>query len=204
MTDANARPHPPDEEVVRARRIEILDDSDRVRIEIGQLALPGTHEIRGFGITLRGPNGSVRADLTEDASGARLAFLSAGTAALELGAEDANTLMLDRGGDDLVYLPAGSPGNEVMQSGAYVIFEDAEGAPAFGWRVDPDGSVEPVETDGADAADGTAGGEEQPAEKLSFAGWPTKCCPEPPGGCPACALAEHFLNTLLRAAAHQH
>lgn len=97
-----ARPRPPDEEVVRARRIEILDDTDRVRIEIGQLALPGTHDIRGVGITLRGPNGSVRADLTEDASGARLAFLSSGNGVLELGATDANTLMLDRGGDDLI------------------------------------------------------------------------------------------------------
>ena len=78
MTDANAQPQPPDEEVVRTRRLEIVDASNRVRVEIGELAAPGTHDIVGFGITLRGPNGSVRADLTEDASGARLAFLSSG------------------------------------------------------------------------------------------------------------------------------
>jgi len=53
-------------------------------VEIGELAVPGTHDIAGFGITLRGPNGSVRADMTEDASGARLAFLSSGDPALEL------------------------------------------------------------------------------------------------------------------------
>ena len=64
--------------------LEIVDDSNRVRVEIGELAVPGTHDIAGFGITLRGPNGSVRADMTEDASGARLAFLSSGDPALEL------------------------------------------------------------------------------------------------------------------------
>lgn len=172
MNDANAQPHPTDEEVVRARRIEILDDSDRVRVEIGQLGSPGIHGIAGFGITLRGPNGSVRADLTEDASGARLAFLSSGDPALEMGAEDAETLMLDRGGDDLVYLPAGSPGNEVMQSGPYVILHAADGVPALSWRVDPDGSVEVFGPDEDTPGDG-AEASEQPPDTSSEAGMPT-------------------------------
>ena len=176
MTDANAQPHPPDEEVVRVRRLEIVDDSNRVRVEIGELAAPGTHDIAGFGITLRGPNGSVRADLTEDASGARLAFLSSGDPALELGAEDAETLMLDRGGDDLVYLPAGSPGNEVMQSGPYVILHAADGVPALSWRVDPDGSVEVFGPDEDTPGDG-AEASEQPPDTSSEAGMPTAADP---------------------------
>lgn len=133
-----------------------------MRVEIGELAAPGTHGVTGFGITLRGPNGSVRADLTEDASGARLAFLSSGDAALELGAEDAETLMLDRGEDDLVYLPAGNPGNEVMQSGPYVILHAADGVPALSWRVDPDGSVEVFGPDADTPGDGS-----EPSEQSS-------------------------------------
>ena len=172
MTDANAQPHPPDEEVVRVRRLEIVDDSNRVRVEIGELAAPGTHDITGFGITLRGPNGSVRADLTEDASGARLAFLSSGDPALELGVEDAQTLMLDRGGDDLVYLPAGSPGNEVMQSGPYVILHAADGVPVLSWRVDPDGSVEVLGPD-EDTPGDVAEASEQSPDTSSDAGMAT-------------------------------
>lgn len=123
-----------EDDVVRARRIEVVDFSDRVRVAIGDLEGPGTHEITGFGIVLRGPNGSVRADLIEDAGGARLGFMSSGNQALELGAEDANPLMLDRGGDDLVYLPAGSPGNEVTAAGPFIIFSNAGGGPPSAGR----------------------------------------------------------------------
>ena len=162
MTDANAQPRPPDEEVVRARRIEVLDDSDRVRVEIGQLEFPGTHDISGFGITLRRPNGSVRAELMEEASGVRLAFVSSGNLALELGAEDAETLMLDRGGENLVYLPVGSPGNEVTESGPYLTLHAPEGEKVVGWRVDPDGSVEVLGPDEDAPGDEPEAGEQSP------------------------------------------
>lgn len=183
-----------EDDVVRARRIEVVDSSDRVRLSIGDLEGPGTHEITGFGIQLFGPNGSACADLIEDAGGARLCFMSSGNEALHLGAEDANTLMLDRGSDDLVYLPAGSPGNEVSDAGPFIIFSDAKGAPAFDWRVDLDGRIEPVLPDTYEAAITPA--DEEPDDAT-------------PAGhdCLACRLAEENLvqaKGLLMVLGHEH
>ncbi len=144
MAEANGGRQPPDYEVLRARRIEVVDGHDRVRVVIGQQPGVGTHGLGVFGIALHGSNGSVRADLTDDAAGARLAFIASGNAVLRLGAEDLTTLIVDRGGDDLVYLPVGDPRNEVTRSGPYVVFHAGDGTPAFGWRVDAAGAVEPV------------------------------------------------------------
>lgn len=135
MADAIHRPEPP-QEVVRTRRVEVLDDSDRVRIVIGCQPGESTHGLPVFGIALLGPKGGVRADLTDDAAGAKLTFVSSGNEALQLGVEDANTLAVDMGGDRLLYLPAGHEDNEVMQAGPYLHFSDPDGQPLTEWHAD--------------------------------------------------------------------
>ena len=134
MADASQRRPPPDSEVVRTRRVEVLDASDRVRIVIGQQPGLGAQDLPGFGITLTGPNGSVQADLVGDAAGAKLSFLSSGNAALELGADDLTTLVADRGGTDLLYAPAGTAESEVVAPGPFIVFCEPDGTPLIEWR----------------------------------------------------------------------
>jgi len=84
--------------------------------------------------------------------------------------------MLGRGGDDLVYLPAGSPGNEVMKSGPYVILHAADGVPALSWRVDPNGSVEVFGPD-EDTPDAGREASEQSPDTSPGAGMPSDADP---------------------------
>lgn len=37
-----------------------------------------------------------------------------------------------------------------MESGTHLIFQDDDGAPTFGWRVDGEGAMEPIVADDAD------------------------------------------------------
>jgi hypothetical protein len=134
MADAIHRSEPPEQEVVRTRRVEVIDASGRVRIVMGDRPGSGTHGLSVFGIALLGPDGSVRADLLDDAAGAALSFVSSGNQALEVGVDDANTLAVDRGGDRLIYLPAGDEDNEVMQAGPYLRFSDPDGRMLLEWR----------------------------------------------------------------------
>lgn len=133
MADA-IHPPPPPSEVVRTRRLEVLDDSDRVRIVIGEQPGLGTNGLPVFGVILRGPNGSIKADLLEDAGGAMLSFMSSGNEALVIGVDDANSLAVDRGGDRLIYVPAGDEDNEVTRAGPYLVFCDPDGQALTEWR----------------------------------------------------------------------
>ena len=134
MADARPQRPAPDSEVVRTRRVEVLDARDRVRIVIGQQPGLGAQDLPGFGITVLGPNGSVQADLVGDAAGAKLSFLSSGNTALELGADDLNTLVADRGGTDLLYAPAGTGASEVVSPGPFIVFCEPDGTPLIEWR----------------------------------------------------------------------
>ena len=107
------------DEVVRARRIEVVDGRGRTRAVVGDLGGPEQPE-QVFGIALVGPDGRHRAWLALDDHGAVLAFDRTGNTVLEVGVDD---------------------GGEAVHPGAYVQLSDAEGRPALGWRVDDSGDV---------------------------------------------------------------
>lgn len=113
------------EEVVRTRRIEVVDGHGRPRVVIGDLR-PDAGETGDagdamFGIALLDDQGRHRAWLGLHPHGAGLTFDRGGNAALELGVDD--------------------PHPEVVTPGAYLHLADGEGRPAFGCRVDDDGEV---------------------------------------------------------------
>jgi hypothetical protein len=113
------------EEVVRTRRIEVVDGHGRPRVVIGDLG-PDTGDAGDagntmFGIALLDDHGRHRAWLGLHPHGAGLTFDREGNAALELGVDD--------------------PHPEVVRPGAYLHLADVDGRPAVGCRVGDDGEV---------------------------------------------------------------
>lgn len=110
----------PDHDVVRTRRLEVLDARGTPRIVVGDLAgSPGSGEV--FGLAVLDRSGRHRAWLSLDGNGVNLCFDRNGNAVLELGVHD------DEG--------------EAVEGGAYVQLSDVDGRPALGWSVDDDGAV---------------------------------------------------------------
>lgn len=107
------------DEVLRARRIEVVDSRGRTRAVVGDLGGADQSE-QVFGIALVDPDGRHRAWLALDEHGTVLGFDRTGNAVLELGVDD---------------------GGEAVRRGAYVQLSDAEGRPVLGWRVGDDGEV---------------------------------------------------------------
>ncbi|HEX9969555.1 MAG TPA: hypothetical protein VGB03_05395 [Acidimicrobiales bacterium] len=106
--------------VVRARRVEVVDEWGRPRLVLGDIGNP---ERPGevFGIAVVDPAGRQRAWLALDDTGAALVFDRTGNAVAELGVDDGT-------GDALV-------------AGAYFHLCDVDGSPVVGWRVEDDGDV---------------------------------------------------------------
>jgi hypothetical protein len=112
------------EHVIRAGRIELVDEYDRVRAVVGQL--PGL-DGRGnliYGVSVLDHRGKHRVWLEVDSLGPTLAF--------------------DQDGQVVVYLGVHDEGSEANNPGPYFSLCDREGGDVLGWRVDPDGEV--VET----------------------------------------------------------
>ena len=109
------------EDVVRARRLEILDDSDRVRAIVGRLAGGGQREAV-IGIAVLDPRGRRRAWLAFDASGPALVF--------------------DHAGNNVLYLGVDDEEGDAVHPGPYLELCDRDGATAIGWRVGSEGAVQ--------------------------------------------------------------
>lgn len=102
-------------DVVRARRVEVVDDEDRVRLVLGEMG-DGV-----AGISVRSAEGRERASLLVHDTGVSLAFKADGDEVLVLGVID--------------HVPAaGDPG-------AFIVLCDVDGAPVLRWQVEPDGNV---------------------------------------------------------------
>ena len=114
------REQPSVDPIVRTRRLEIVDDNDRVRVVVGRLGTGGRDEAV-IGIAVLDGRGSSRVSLSLDACGPALVFGQDGNNVVYLGVDDGET--------------------EAANPGPYVELCDREGATAIGWRVDRDGTV---------------------------------------------------------------
>jgi hypothetical protein len=106
-------------DLVRSRRVELVDDAGRVRAILGNLG--GEEERALFGLALVDDNGRQRVWLSLDENGPALAFDQSGNTAIHLGVNDA------------------AP--DATHVGAVLHLCDARGNPALSWRVEDDGSV---------------------------------------------------------------
>lgn len=114
-------PNPPDDEqVLRTRRLEIVDAQGRVRAVVGDLA-PASADSPDFGLALL------------DGQGARRAWLSLGPQGPVVG--------LDHNGNTVAEMGVTDAGGDALGTGAYLVLSDAAGALAIGWWVEEDGSV---------------------------------------------------------------
>lgn len=114
-------PNPPsDEQVVRGRRLEIIDAEGRVRAVVGDLA-PVEADAPDFGLALL------------DAQGARRAWVSLGPHGPAVG--------LDHSGNSVAEMGVTDAGGDALGTGAYLVLSDATGGLAIGWWVEEDGSV---------------------------------------------------------------
>ncbi|HVE47479.1 MAG TPA: hypothetical protein VNA57_12135 [Acidimicrobiales bacterium] len=114
-------PNPPsDEQVVRVRRLEIVDAEGRVRAVVGDLA-PAEADAPDFGLALL------------DAHGARRAWVSLGPHGPVVG--------LDHSGNSVAEMGVTDAGGDALGTGAYLVLSDATGGLAIGWWVEEDGSV---------------------------------------------------------------
>lgn len=111
---------PPDDQVVRARRLEILDSKGRVRAVLGDLA-PAQADSPDFGLALL------------DAQGARRAWLSL--------APHGPVVGLDHSGNTVAEMGVTDSGGDALGTGAYLVLSDHTGGLAIGWWVEEDGSV---------------------------------------------------------------
>ena len=109
-----------DEQVVRARRLEILDGAGRVRAIVGELDSTGAPS-PNFGLVLLDDRGQQRAWLSLGQQGPVLAFDESGNAAVEVGVNDA--------------------GSDALHVGAYLVLSDRTGGLSIGWWVEEDGSA---------------------------------------------------------------
>ena len=109
-----------DDDILRLKGVEIVDDRGRVRITLGPLG-GSSREEPVFGIAIHDEEGSERMWLTLDAEGPTLVFASGGTGVIYIGVDD--------------------PVGDTRHPGAYINIGDATGRVTVGWRVTPDGSI---------------------------------------------------------------
>ena len=101
-------------EVVRARRIELVDSHGRVRAVVGEL--PGGAPPGSFGLCVFDAEAEARVWLALEPSGPLLVFDQDGNIALQLGVNDAE--------------PDG------LHTGAHLFLASADGEPRVGWRIE--------------------------------------------------------------------
>jgi hypothetical protein len=106
--------------VVRATRVEVVDDGGRLRAVLGPLDSPNP-ESPVFGLTLLDPDGRARIWLTLDAAGPALVF--------------------DLAGNNIITLGVNDPTADALHVGGYFHMTDFDGTHVLGWQVDDDGTV---------------------------------------------------------------
>lgn len=120
-------------DVVRARRVEVVDDRGLVRVLVGNLA-GGHAEVFGIGVY--------------DARGGERAALALG--------EPGPLLSFSLHGDDALVLGVDDPETTAMRPGPYLELLRRSGDVAVGWRVDDESGA--VEIDGVDATNARSPG----------------------------------------------
>ena len=121
MTDGTERPQTGDVvDLVRAHRIELVDEAGGIRAVVGQLATPDPAR-PVYGIALTEPSGRPRVWLSVHDTGPALVFDLAGNNVISLGVND--------------------PAPDAMQVGGYLHFADGDGTAVLGWQVENDGAV---------------------------------------------------------------
>ena len=106
--------------VVRANRVELVDQDGAVRAVLGQLDSPDPGA-PVFGLALLDEAGRQRVWLSLDGSGPVLVFDLAGNNVITLGVND--------------------PTADALHVGGYLHVADLDGTPVLGWQVEEDGSV---------------------------------------------------------------
>lgn len=106
--------------VVRATRVELVDQDGAVRAVLGQLDSPDPGA-PVFGLALLDEAGRQRVWLSLDGSGPALVFDLAGNNVITLGVND--------------------PTADALHVGGYLHVADLDGTPVLGWQVEEDGSV---------------------------------------------------------------
>jgi hypothetical protein len=103
-------------EVVRARRIELVDDHGRVRAVVGELAHDEAGGEGSFGFGVFDTGARLRAWFALEPSGPLLVFDQEGNIALQLGVND--------------------PEPDGLHPGAHLFLASADGEPRIGWRIE--------------------------------------------------------------------
>jgi hypothetical protein len=107
-------------EVVRARRVEIVDDEGNVRVVLGQLDGPEVGQPT-LGLSVLDADGQPRISALLTSEGPTLLLEMDGNGVLQLGVDD--------------------PTPEAMRTGSFIQLSAPDGRPALGWQVEEDGSV---------------------------------------------------------------
>jgi hypothetical protein len=106
--------------VVRASRVEVVDEGGEVRAVLGPLETPDpTTPV--FGLALLDPHGRARVWLSVDANGP--------------------TQVFDLAGNNIVSLGVNDPTADALHVGGYLHMTDLDGTPVLGWQVEEDGGV---------------------------------------------------------------
>lgn len=106
--------------VVRATRVEVVDEGGRIRAVLGPLDTPNP-AAPVFGLALLDGDGRPRVWLSLDATGPAVVFDLAGNNIITLGVNDATP--------------------DALHVGGYLHVTDLDGTPVLGWQVEEDGSV---------------------------------------------------------------
>jgi len=106
-------------DLVRARRIEVVDDEGRPRAVVGRLETPDPAD-EVFGIALLDAAGRLRLWLALDPTGPKQVFDLRGNIQLALGVND--------------------PTPDALRVGAFLHVNDLDGLPVHSWEVDESGT----------------------------------------------------------------
>ena len=108
-----------DADLLRARRVEVVDGDGNVRVVLGAVEAPDGSP--SFGLALLDADGRPRAWLALPPSGPELAFNLGGNVVVHVGVTDA--------------------GPEAVDVGPYIQLSDRDGRPVVGWQIDEEGTV---------------------------------------------------------------
>lgn len=111
-------------EVVRARRVELVDEQGRLRGVLGEIGEFAPSPDPVIGLELYAPSGEPRLSLAMGGDTAWVLLEVGGNAQVQIGVNEAKT--------------------GAVAARAFLILCDADGVPVLGWRVDDDGAVAEV------------------------------------------------------------
>lgn len=109
------------DDVVRTRRLELVDHAGRVRAVVGALGDDGDDEV--VGMELRDAHGRTRVSVLVASHGPVIVFDSEGNGVLSLGVTE---------------------GADAVAKGPFAFLSDADGTPVAGWSVDQSGRLRSV------------------------------------------------------------